>query len=159
MPTQSSADSSSLVLTSPAFGDGTSLPVQHTCQGQNTSPPLNITGVPSSTKSLALIMHDPDAISGDFVHWLVWDIPLSTKTIAANNVPAGVIQGQNDRGQNQYTGPCPPAGTGTHRYIFELYALDKILGLVPGANRDQLQRAMNGHIVGQHMLTGLFGTT
>lgn len=159
MLTQSSASSPNLILVSQAFLDGSILPTQHTCKGQNTSPPLNITGVPSNAKSLALIMHDPDAVSGDFTHWLIWNIPVSTQTIAANGLPIGAVQGQNGSGQNQYTGPCPPAGTGTHRYMFELYALDNTLGLEPGANRDQLQRAINGHIVGQHTLTGLFGTT
>lgn len=156
MDSQPTVPSSSLVLTSPAFEEGGALPAQYSCKGQNVSPPLAIAGLPAGTKSLALIMHDPDAVSGDFVHWLMWDIVDSTENIAANSLPAGAVQGQNGGGQNKYMGPCPPAGTGTHHYIFELYALDKTLGLKPGSDRDQLKTAMAGHILGQYNLTGLF---
>ncbi len=156
MPTKSNNANSSLALASQAFADGASIPAQYTCKGQDISPPLTIMGAPAGAKSLALIMHDPDAASGDFVHWTVWDVPISTGTIAANSVPDGAVQGQNGGGQNKYMGPCPPAGTGVHRYMFELYALDKILGLKSGAGRDQLQYAMTGHILDQHNLTGLF---
>ena len=159
MDTPSSSTNSSLALLSQVFREGTQIPVRYTCKGQNINPPLNVTGVPANAKSLALIMHDPDAIpvvGFDFVHWLVWDIPSSTETIDTNSVPAGAIQGINGSGKNQYTGPCPPAGTGTHHYLFELYALDKTLSLKPGASRDQLQNAMAGHTLAQHTLTGLF---
>ena len=156
MPTQPNTTNSSLKLASQVFRDGTQIPIQYTCKGQNVNPPLNITGVPAGAKSLALIVHDPDAVSGDFVHWTVWDIPASTETIAVNSVPAGATQGQNGSGKNQYMGPCPPAGTGTHRYMFELYALDKSLGLPAATNRDQLQKAMASYILAQHTLTGLF---
>lgn len=158
MLTQSNDANSSLRLTSQAFGDGAQIPVKYTCKGQNVNPPLGIAGVPAATKSLALIVHDPDAVGGDFVHWLLLNFPVSAQAIADNSVPAGATQGQNDSGRNQYMGPCPPGGTGTHRYMFELYALDKTLGLKSGANRDQLQKAMEGHIVAQHTLTGLFGS-
>lgn len=146
----------SLRLGSPIFKEGEMIPAAYTCRGQNVSPPLSIVGVPTGAQSLALILHDPDAVSGDFVHWLMWDIPTSAETIAANSVPANAIQGINDGGKNGYMGPCPPAGTGTHRYIFELYALDKTLGLPPDTTRDQLQQTMSGHILAQHTLTGLF---
>jgi len=146
-----------LKLTSQVFAEGAPIPVQYTCKGQNINPPLNIMGVPPQAKSLALIMHDPDAVSGDFVHWLVWDIPSTTQTIAVNSVPPDAIQGTNSANKSQYIGPCPPAGTGTHRYMFELYALDRPLtNLNMETNREQLQRAMEGHIVAQHTLTGLF---
>ena len=153
-----SSTNSSLALLSQVFREGTQIPVLYTCKGQNINPPLSITGVPAGAKSLALIVHDPDAIpvvGFDFVHWIVWDISTSTETIAVNSVPAGAVQGLNSRGQNKYMGPCPPAGTGTHHYLFELYALDKILGLPPATSRDQLQNAMAGHILAQHTLTGL----
>lgn len=148
--------SSKLALTSTAFGEGAPIPTLYTCKGQNTSPPLDITGVPNTAKSIALVMHDPDAVSGDFVHWLIWNIPVSTTSIAASSVPTIAVQGQNGRGQNGYTGPCPPAGTGTHHYIFELYALDKTLDLPAGASSAQLEAAMTGHVIAQHTLTGLF---
>lgn len=153
---QPNATDSSLALASQAFADGTSIPAQYTCKGQNINPPLSIMGVPAGAKSLSLIMHDPDAVSGDFVHWTMWDIPAPTESIAVNTVPAGAIQGINGGGKNRYMGPCPPAGTGTHRYMFELYALDKTLDLKPDTSRDQLQKAMEGRIIAQYTLTGLF---
>ena len=156
MPTQPNITNSSLKLASQVFDDGAQIPAQYTCKGQNINPPLNIIGVPAGAKSLALIMHDPDAVSDDFVHWLLWDMPTSTGTIAVNSVPAGAIQGINGGGRNQYMGPCPPAGTGIHHYLFELYALNKTLGLPPATNRDQLQKAMQGHILAQHTFTSLF---
>ena len=144
------------ILSSSAFQDGEAIPVSYSCKGDNTSPPLNVGGVPVEAKSLALILHDPDAVNGDFTHWLVWDIPSSTQGINANAVPVGAIQGPNGSGDNKYLGPCPPAGTGTHHYIFELYALDQMLGLKPDTDRQQLEKAIQGHIIGQTKLTGLF---
>jgi Raf kinase inhibitor-like YbhB/YbcL family protein len=99
-------------------------------------------------------MHDPDAVSQDFVHWLVWDIPTSTKNIAPSTVPVGAIQGKNGAGASQYMGPCPPDGTGTHHYKFEIYALDTTLGLDSNTNRPQLESAMSGHVVAHYTLTG-----
>lgn len=145
-----------LSLTSSAFQDGGTIPQQYTCRGQNINPPLNITGQPEDTKSLALIMHDPDAVSGDFLHWLMWDMPASTQAIAATSVPVGAIQGPNGSGNNTYMGPCPPKGTGTHHYKFDLYALDTTLGLDSKSSRQQLEDAMKGHILDQTTLTGLF---
>jgi len=142
-------------LTSPAFKDSEPIPEQYTCRGDNVNPPLNITDVPSQAKSLALIMHDPDAVSGDFVHWLMWDIQPSTQSIGANSVPVGAVQGVTIFRSNIYGGPCPPAGTGTHRYIFELYALDSQIGLKSDTNREQLREAMKDHILEQATLTGL----
>ena len=146
----------SLSLTSPEFNEGAPIPASYTCKGQNINPPLNITGVPQKAQSLALILHDPDAVNGDFVHWLVWDMPASTKNIAANSVPVGAIQGANGSGQPKYMGPCPPAGTGTHRYMFELYALDNTIDLQAGANRDELEKTIQGHVLAKQTLTGLF---
>ena len=146
----------SLRISSADFSDGGTIPARYTCKGQSVNPPLDITGVPAAAKSLALIVHDPDAVSGDFVHWLMWDIPSSIETIAANSASPGAMQGSNGAGQNKYMGPGPPAGTGTHRYMFELYALDKPLSLSDQTSRDQLKKAMQGHILGQHTLTGLF---
>ncbi len=143
-------------LLSPAFRSGDKIPLRYTCKGQNVNPPLNILHVPQGAKSLALIMHDPDAVGQDFVHWLVWDISPSTETIAANSVPVGAIQGLNSAGQNGYMGPCPPPGTGAHRYMFELYALDTNLSLSPGSDRQKLQETMKEHTLDQNILTGLF---
>lgn len=156
MLSQPNDSSPNLKLVSQAFLGDAQIPNEYTCKGRNINPPLNIMGVPGGAKCLALIVHDPDAVSGDFVHWMIWDVPASTESIATNSVPSGAVQGQNGGGQNKYMGPCPPAGTGTHHYMFELYALDKTLGLPPSTSRDQLQKAMAGHILARHTLTGLF---
>lgn len=144
------------VINSSAFAAGTPIPTSYTCKGDNTNPPLNIMGTPPETKSLALIVHDPDAVSGDFVHWIVWGIPASTKGINANAVPVGAIQGLNGSGANRYMGPCPPSGTGTHHYIFELYALDNAPNLPPQTSRDDLLKAIADHTIAKTELTGLF---
>lgn len=148
-----------LQLSSSAFKDGQPIPAIYTCKGENISPPLSISNISDSTKSLALIMHDPDAIpvAGiDFVHWLIWNIPVTSTEIAENSSPIGAIIGTNSRGNNIYTGPCPPPGTGTHHYIFELYAIDRLLDLPIDASREQLEATMNGHISGHHSLTSIF---
>lgn len=142
-------------LISPAFKDGRDIPRPYTCKGQGVNPPLNIIGTPKAN-SLALIMHDPDAVSGDFTHWLVWDIPASTENIVANSVPVGAMQGKNDAGSNSYFGPCPSTGTGSHRYVFILYALDKNLSLPNNSNRQDLERSMEGHILATSTLIGMF---
>src|SRR3990167_4495676 len=144
-------------LLSPAFGEGASIQVQYTCKGQNINPPLGIVGTPKEAKGLALIMHDPDAVGSDFTHWLLWDIPAGTENIAANSVPIGASQGKNDGGKLGYYGPCPPTGTGVHRYIFELYALSKPLAKAGEVTRHQLESAIAGNIISKSILTGLFG--
>ncbi|HEY5549829.1 MAG TPA: YbhB/YbcL family Raf kinase inhibitor-like protein [Candidatus Saccharimonadales bacterium] len=141
-------------IVSPAFREGAAIPPQYTCKGQNVSPPLNFIKVPPGAQSLALIMHDPDAPVGDYVHWTMWGIPVNTEAVAVNSVPVGAVQGLNSNNQNRYMGPCPPSGT--HRYIFELYALDKPLSLPPQTGRDGLKKAMEGHITEEHTLTGVF---
>ena len=143
-------------IISPVFRDGTAIPPQYSCKGQNVNPPLNFIDVPAAAKSLALIVHDPDAPVGDYVHWTMWDIPADTESIAVNSVPAGTVQGLNTNGQNKYMGPCPPSGT--HRYMFELYALDSSPGLPASTERDDLLKAMEGHILEKHTLTGTFST-
>jgi Raf kinase inhibitor-like YbhB/YbcL family protein len=145
----------SLQLISQAFGNGEAIPGQYTCKGQNINPPLSIMNVPLGAKSLALVMHDPDALGSDFVHWLVWDIKAEAQAFAANSVPVGAVQGVSGFGNNKYGGPCPPAGSGTHRYIFELYALDTVLSLGPDTNREKLEQTMKGHIIEQCSLAGL----
>ncbi len=154
MPDGNVSTTTDLQIVSPAFRDGAAIPIQYTCRGQNVNPPLNFISVPSGTRSLTLIMHDPEAPVGDYVHWIVWDIPASTETVAVNSVPVGAVQGLNSNGQNGYIGPCPPSGT--HRYMFELYTLDSNLSLPANTTRDQLVKAMQGHVIEQHTLTGLF---
>lgn len=143
-----------LQLTSPAFKEGAAIPVTYSCKGQNISPPLTISGTPYGTKSLALILHDPDAPSGDFLHWTVWNIAPGTTSIAENSVPDAAVQGTIGSGKIGYFGPCPPSGT--HRYIFELYALDNTLSLLAGASRQELIDAMDGHTLAQTALTGTY---
>ena len=145
-----------LQIVSPAFKEGAAIPVQYTCKGQNVSPPLNIMNVPAGVKSLALIMYDPDAPVGDFVHWTMWDIPPNIETISANSVPVGAVQGVTSFGDKKYGGPCPPSGT--HRYMFELYALDTSLNLPADTTRDGLKKSMEGHIIEQHTLMGKFSS-
>ncbi len=145
-----------LKLTSQSFGDSKLIPQKYTCKGAGVNPPLAISGVPAEAKSLALTMHDPDAPVGDYVHWVMWNIAPDTSTIAENSVPPGALQGQNSSQHNAYLGPCPPSGA--HHYIFELYALDTSLNLPTGATRQQLEAAMQSHIIAQTKLTGLFAT-
>jgi Raf kinase inhibitor-like YbhB/YbcL family protein len=145
-----------LKLTSQAFAEGAEIPQQYTCRGDNVSPPLSIVGVPQNAKSLALIMHDLDAVSGDFLHWLMWDIPTATTSIASNSVPVGAFQGPSGTGEPGYMGPCPPKGTGTHHYKFELYALDTTLNLDAKSGHDKLVDAMQDRILDKSTLTGLF---
>lgn len=143
-------------LVSPVFKEGSTIPIQYTSKGDDVSPPLNILNTPAGTESLALIVHDPDAVSGDFLHWMVWDIPPSTEVIAANSVPVGAIQGYNGSDERGYMGPAPPPGTGSHRYMFELYALDTTLDLDAHVSRQELESALKGHVLDHSTLTGLF---
>ncbi|HET9721823.1 MAG TPA: YbhB/YbcL family Raf kinase inhibitor-like protein [Candidatus Saccharimonadales bacterium] len=145
-----------LELISPVFRDGKPIPAQYSCKGQNVNPPLNIFNVPPSAQSLALIMHDPDAVSGDFLHWLLWDIPPSTDSIGISNLPVGARRGLNGSQEPNYLGPCPPKGSGIHRYIFELYALDTTLDLPDESNRADVTKAMQEHILADAKLTGTF---
>lgn len=142
-------------LTSPAFADGANIPEKYTCKGDNLSPPLGIVGTPDGTASLALIMHDPDAPGGDFLHWTLWGIPADTTVITENSAPLGASSGATDFGAAQYGGPCPPSGT--HHYVFDLYALNLgKLPLKPGASRREVEAALQGHILAQTSLTGVF---
>ena len=142
-----------LKVTSSAFQEGGNIPSKFTCDGSDTSPSLQITGVPSEAKSLVLIADDPDAPGGLFTHWLVWNIPSQTKSIAEGSAPNGV-QGANDFGKSGYRGPCPPAGV--HRYSFKIFALDRELELRSGAKRSQMNAAMKGHVIAQGELVGRY---
>ena len=146
------AEGAKMKITSSAFQEGGNIPSKFTCDGSDTSPPLQITGVPSEAKSLVLIVDDPDAPGGLFTHWLIWNIPPQTNSVGEGSPPKGV-QGTNDFGKSGYRGPCPP---GTHRYSFKIYALDRELDLRGGAKRSQLDAAMKGHVVAQGVLVGRY---
>lgn len=140
-------------LESPAFTHNHPIPSRYTCEGENVSPELLFKDIPSKTKSLALIMDDPDAPNGTFDHWLVWNLPPETTSLTtAAKVPR---EGKNHYGKAQYNGPCPPKGA-PHRYFFKLYALDVMLTLEPGASKKQLEDSMEGHIIGRAELVGTY---
>jgi Raf kinase inhibitor-like YbhB/YbcL family protein len=143
-----------LRITSAAFPNNGMIPPKFTCDGADVSTPLSIVNVPEKTRTLALIVDDPDAPAGTWVHWVVWNISPGTKEIPENSVPQGAVQGTNDFGKQKYGGPCPPSGT--HRYYFKLYALDASLALKPGATKGQVEEAMKGHILGHADLIGLY---
>ncbi len=142
-----------LKLTSPAFSNNGEIPSKYTCDGDNVNPELDISGIPDNAKSLVLIMDDPDAPAGTWGHWILFNIPIISK-IQENSVPADVLQGKNSWGKNEYGGACPPSGT--HRYIFKLYALDTALDLDESANKRDVEKAMQGHILAQTKLVGLY---
>ncbi|RMF84930.1 MAG: YbhB/YbcL family Raf kinase inhibitor-like protein [Nitrospinota bacterium] len=148
-----------LALTSPAFKPGSPIPVRYTCDGEDLSPPLQWSNVPSGTKSFALVVDDPDAPMGTWDHWILYDIPATTTRLpagiaATRRVPEVGTHGRNSWRRLGYGGPCPPGGT--HRYFFKLYALDTVLQLKPGATKKKLLRAMQGHILAQGELMGTY---
>jgi Raf kinase inhibitor-like YbhB/YbcL family protein len=146
---------STMILTSPSFENGGMIPQKFACDGGGINPELDIQNVPQSAKSLALIVHDPDApLVGGFTHWVVWNIDPATTVIKDESVPPGSVEGNNGAGKLGWTAPCPPSGT--HHYNFMLYALDDTLNLAQGATDTQLQAAMASHIVEQTELVGLY---
>jgi len=150
----------SLTLTSPVFANNAHIPVKFSCNGDNVSPALDWSGAPPSTRSFVLIVKDPDAPLGTFHHWIIFDIPASVASLPEGvppnpNTAFGATQGLNDSGTIGYTGPCPPHGK-DHHYHFHLYALDRRLGLSSNADDSQVEAAMQGHILGQTDLVGIF---
>jgi len=148
-----------LKVTSSAFAEGGLIPSQYTCDGADVSPPLRWDAVPKGAKSIALISDDPDAPMGTWVHWVLFNLPPDTVELAEDvppdeTFPNGAVQGTNDFGRIGYGGPCPPAGT--HRYFFKIYALDTVIDLPPGARKQQLLKAMDGHILAQGQLIGKY---
>ncbi len=140
-------------ITSSAFENNGIIPSEYTCDGDDISPPLAISDVPKNSKSLAIIMDDPDAPMGTFTHWLVWNIsPQKTQFAAAEAIV--FPQGRTSFGNTSYGGPCPPGGT--HRYFFKLYALDETLHLKAGASKADLEKAMRGHVVSEATLIGKY---
>ena len=146
-------------ISSTAFKEGEMIPKKYTCDDENISPPLEWSGIPTGTKSLALIADDPDAPRGTWVHWVLFNIPGEVKGLSENiprhsTLKNGARQGVNDSRQLGYDGPCPPGGT--HRYFFKLYALGVVLSLETGATKAQLLKAMEGHILGEGQLMGKY---
>jgi Raf kinase inhibitor-like YbhB/YbcL family protein len=143
-----------LNIGSPAFGNKDYIPAKYTCQGENVNPAITIENIPSETKSLVVIVDDPDAPGGIFNHWVMWNIhPM--EMIKENTSPG--VEGQNSFGSVSYKGPCPPEGT--HRYFFKVYALDVVLSLRPGADKKQVEKAMEEHILTRGELMGLYKKT
>jgi len=147
------AGGAKMKITSSAFQQGGNIPSKFSCDGANTNPPLQISDAPREVKSLVLIVDDPDAPSGLFTHWAIWNISPQTTTIAEGSTPKGV-QATNDFGRSGYGGPCPPSGT--HRYYFKIFALDRELDLPFGAKRSQLDAAMKGRVIAQGELMGRY---
>ncbi len=147
-------------LTSSAFAPGAAIPEQYSCKGADDSPALKWSGAPAHVASFALIMDDPDAPAGTWVHWVLWNLPAITQSLP-EGVPKreqlddGARQGRNSFHKTGYNGPCPPAGA-THRYFFRLYALDGKLDLAAGASRSQLDAAMKGHVLAETEYMGTF---
>ncbi len=150
----------SLMLTTTAFQPGATIPKKFTCDGPDVSPALSWTDPPGGTQSFALIVDDPDAPMGTWVHWVLYDLPATTRELAEGvprqeELPSGARQGRNDFRKIGYGGPCPPPGP-AHRYFFKLYALDSKTNLKPGATKADLEMAMKGHILAQAELTGRY---
>jgi Raf kinase inhibitor-like YbhB/YbcL family protein len=139
-------------LTSPAFADGTAIPPQYTCDGNDAPPPLQVSDPPPGTQSFALIVDDPDAPRGTFTHWLAYDIPSAAPELKAT---VGKML-QNDFGRHGYGGPCPPPGDKSHRYHFTVYALDVASLQLAGATRDDLEAAIKGHELGKARMMGRY---
>lgn len=145
-------------LTSPAFKEKGIIPSLYTCEGKNINPPLEISDVPHNAKSLVLLSDDPDVprhirADGNFDHWVIFNMPPTTRHIAENATPPGV-QGKNSKGKSEYFGPCPPDGQ--HRYFFKLYALDTMLALHAGVTKKEVEHAMEGHILAQTELMAFY---
>ncbi len=146
-------------ISSRAFREYEMMPAKYTCQGQDVSPPLSFSEVPEKTKSLALILVDPDAPSGKFVHWVIYNIPPETRELEENikktdKLADGTLQGRNDFGRIGYGGPCPPFGT--HRYYFKLYAIDTLLNLKPGAKETELLKVLFHHNIAEAHFMGKY---
>jgi Raf kinase inhibitor-like YbhB/YbcL family protein len=141
---------------STAFAEGGWIPDLHSCQGADLSPSLEWSGAPGGALSFALVVDDPDAPAGNWTHWLLYDIPAKVHNLAQGYKAGSIgLSGQNDFGKSGYGGPCPPKGQGPHRYFFNIYALNlQSLGLPAGANRTQLDQAIQGHVLAETRYMG-----
>lgn len=159
-PAKQSPDSTSqFSITSGAFKEGQPIPRQYTCDGVNVSPPIEWTGVPKAAKTVAIIVDDPDAPSGTWTHWVLYNLPADNVGFVENvpadeTLKAGGFQGKNDFGKIGYGGPCPPSGT--HRYFFKIYAVDEELPLKGGVTKADLEKALAGHTLAQGQLMGTY---
>ncbi|MDI3544780.1 MAG: hypothetical protein PWP68_197 [Rikenellaceae bacterium] len=154
--------SANIIVKSNSFSDGGMIPAKYTCDGANISPQLSWDNAPKGTKSFVLICEDPDAPMGTFTHWILYDIPADVHELSENLpkdkiLPNGAKQGIADFKKIGYGGPCPP--NGTHRYYFKLYALDTLLNLEPGLKKEDILKAMNGHILAQGQIMGKYART
>jgi Raf kinase inhibitor-like YbhB/YbcL family protein len=143
-----------LHISSSAFEHNGNIPVKYTCDGKDINPPLTIKDIPSEAKSLVLIVDDPDAPMGTWVHWVVWNIDPQIQEIEEDSVPGGAQQGLNDFRKHDYGGPCPPSGT--HRYFFKLYALSSSLDLPSSSKKADVEKAMKGHMISESQIIGLY---
>jgi Raf kinase inhibitor-like YbhB/YbcL family protein len=144
----------SLKIGSSAFSNKEDIPQKYTCEGENINPPITIENIPSGTKSITLIIDDPDAPHGTFDHWIIWNIR-PTKMIVENTAPG--IEGKNSFGTTNYNGPCPPEGK--HRYFFKVYALDTLLNVNAGADKKAIEKAMEDRILAKGELVGHYKKT
>ena len=147
-------------ITTTAFRDGSSIPKKFTCDGPDVSPALGWSDPPAGTKSLAIIVDDPDAPGGMWVHWVLYDLPANTRKLPEgvakdSELMNGALQGRNDFGKIGYNGPCPPRGS-AHRYFFKLYALDAKTGLKAAATKSDLERAVKGHVLAHAQFIGTY---
>ncbi len=150
------ANAAEFAVSSPAFVNNTPIPAEYSCNGRNVPPPLRWENVPGGTESLALVVDDPDAIGGLYVHWVVTGIPSATTEIVDGALPAGAVVSANSGGKAAYLGPCPPAGTGAHHYRFQLYALSKPLTLAPTTPARQATQSIAGAAIATASTVGLF---
>jgi Raf kinase inhibitor-like YbhB/YbcL family protein len=141
-------------LTSPAFEQNQPIPTRYTCDGVNHHPALAFSQVPEDAQSLAIVVEDPDAPTKVFTHWLIYNIPPSTQQISEQEVPPGITDGVNDFGTRGYRGPCPPSGT--HHYVFKLFALDTRLALPEGTTKAEVLAKMQGHVLATAELVGTY---
>jgi Raf kinase inhibitor-like YbhB/YbcL family protein len=158
---QSGGKAMAFTLSSPSFQNGGTIAKKFTCDGADVSPELSWDGAPQGTKTFTLIAEDPDAPAGTWTHWVLVDLPASTHTLPENvskvdELPNGGRQGRNDFRKIGYGGPCPPPGQ-PHRYYFKLYAVDTVLNLKPGAGKQEVEQALQGHVLGQTDLMGKYG--
>lgn len=148
-------------ITSSVFENNQIIPQKYSCDGEGINPPLNFSDIPEKTKSLVLIVDDPDAPNGTFIHWVVYNIDPTVKEVKENSVPSAGLLGITSLRSPQWVSPCPPASqrgepSGTHRYFFKLYSLDAMLNLTENPKKEVVEKAMNGHILDQAQLIGLY---
>ena len=141
-------------ISSAAFENNSLIPSKYTCEGQERNPPLEFRDVPEDTKSLVLIVDDPDAPMKTWIHWTIWNIDAKTTEISESSCPKGAVEGITSFGRTGYGGPCPPSGT--HRYFFKLFALDKMLDLSPNSYIRDIESAIEGHLIQKAELFGLY---